>query len=29
MGIAARTAAERYEWSRVLGQIESYYEEIE
>lgn len=29
MGRAARTAAERYEWSRVLGQIESYYEEIE
>ena len=29
MGSAARTAAERYEWSRVLGQIEAYYEEIE
>jgi glycosyltransferase involved in cell wall biosynthesis len=29
MGSAARTAAERYEWSRVLGQIGSYYEEIE
>lgn len=29
MGRAARTAAERYEWTRVLGQIESYYEEIE
>lgn len=29
MGSAARTAAEKYEWSRVLGQIESYYGEIE
>jgi phosphatidylinositol alpha 1,6-mannosyltransferase len=29
MGTASRVAAERYEWSRVLGQIESYYEEVE
>jgi phosphatidylinositol alpha 1,6-mannosyltransferase len=29
MGAASRMAAERYEWSRVLGQIESYYEEID
>jgi phosphatidylinositol alpha 1,6-mannosyltransferase len=29
MGAASRVAAERYEWSRVLGQIESYYEEID
>ncbi len=28
MGAAARTSAERYEWSRVLGQIAGYYEEI-
>lgn len=28
MGIAARKAAEKYEWSRILGQIASYYEEI-
>lgn len=28
MGIAARGAAEKYEWSRILGQIASYYEEI-
>lgn len=29
MGAAARLAAEGYEWSRVLGQIQSYYEELE
>jgi glycosyltransferase involved in cell wall biosynthesis len=28
MGAAARRAAEGYEWSRVLGQIASYYEEL-
>jgi len=28
MGEAAREAAEGYEWSRILGQIASYYEEI-
>lgn len=29
MGAAARLSAERYEWSRVLGQLAGYYEEIE
>ncbi len=28
MGNAARTSAEDYEWSRVLGQIAGYYEEL-
>jgi glycosyltransferase involved in cell wall biosynthesis len=28
MGQAARAAAEKYEWSRVLGMITSYYEEL-
>ncbi len=29
MAAAARRAAERYEWSRVLGQIAGYYEELD
>lgn len=29
MGAAARTAAEGYEWSNVLGRLASYYEEID
>lgn len=28
MGTAARSAAESYDWDRVLAQIESYYEEL-
>ena len=29
MGAAARASAEPFEWSRILGQIATYYEEIE
>jgi phosphatidylinositol alpha 1,6-mannosyltransferase len=29
MGGAARVSALSYEWSRVLGQIASYYEELQ